>query len=112
MTEPDPHPEPGPDAGIDEIQADIERTRDHLGETVGALSSKLDVKQRAKQKAADTRELIVEKAHAVQAMGSGLSAAAVNVATDDKGSVKPVVPLTVVAVVGVILGIVIWKRRH
>jgi hypothetical protein len=45
-------------------------------------------------------------------MGSGLSAAAVNVATDDKGSVKRVVPLTVVAVVAVILGIVIWKRRH
>jgi hypothetical protein len=112
MTEPDPHPEPGPDAGIDEIQADIERTRDQLGETVGALSSKLDVKQRTKQKAADTGELIAEKAHAVQAMGSGLSAAAVNVATDDKGSVKRVVPLTVVAVVAVILGIVIWKRRH
>ena len=41
-----------------------------------------------------------------------MSATAVNVATDDKGSVKPVVPLTVVAVVGVILAIVIWKRRH
>ena len=97
---------------MNEIQADVERTRDHLGETVGALSSKLDVKQRAKQRASDTRELIAEKAHAVQAMGSGLTATAVNVATDDKGSVKPVVPSTVVAVVGVILGIVIWKRRH
>jgi hypothetical protein len=112
MTEPDPHPEPGPDASIDEIQADIEHTRDQLGETVGALSSKLDVKQRVTQKVTDTRELIAEKAHAVQAMGSGLSATAVNVATDDEGSVKRVVPLTVGAVIAVILGIVIWKRRH
>jgi ElaB/YqjD/DUF883 family membrane-anchored ribosome-binding protein len=112
MTQSDQHPEPGPDADINEIQADIERTRDQLGETVGALSSKLDVKQRAKQKATDTKELIAEKAHAVQAKGSELSASAVNVATDEKGSVKPVVPFTVVAVVAVMLGIVIWKRRH
>jgi hypothetical protein len=112
MTEPDQRPEPGPDAGIDEIQADIDRTRDQLGETVGALSGKLDVKQRAQQKATDTRELIAEKAHAIQTKGSELSSAAVNVATDDKGSVKPVVPFTVVAAVAVILGIVIWKRRH
>jgi hypothetical protein len=48
----------------------------------------------------------------VQAMGSGLSATAVNAATDDTGSVKRVVPVTVVAVVAVILGIVVWKRRH
>lgn len=112
MTEPDQRPEPGPDAGVDEIQDDIERTRDQLGDTVGALSSKLDVKQRAQQKATDTRELIAEKAHALQAKGSELSSAAVNVATDDKGSVKPVVPFTVVAAVAVMLGIVIWKRRH
>lgn len=45
-------PEPGPDAGVDDIQADIERTRKELGETVGALSDKLDVKERTKQKAA------------------------------------------------------------
>jgi ElaB/YqjD/DUF883 family membrane-anchored ribosome-binding protein len=112
MTEPDQHPEPGPDAGIDEIQADIERTRDQLGETVGALSSKLDVKERAKQKATDTKELITEKVHAIEAKAPELSTGAVNAATDDKGSVKPIVPCTVVATVAVILGIVIWKRRH
>jgi cell division septum initiation protein DivIVA len=112
MTEPDQHPEPGPDAGIDEIQEDIERTRDQLGETVGALSSKLDVKQRAKQKATDTKELITDKAHAIEGKASELSAGVVSVATDERGSVKPIVPFTVVATVAVILGIVIWKRRH
>ena len=34
MTGPDPLPsEPPPDAGIEELQADIERTRQELGET-------------------------------------------------------------------------------
>ena len=48
MARPDPTPpESGPDAGIDDIQADIERTRKELGDTVGALSAKLDVKKRA-----------------------------------------------------------------
>lgn len=39
--------EPGPDARIDEIQSDIERTRGELGETVGALTTKLDRKKAA-----------------------------------------------------------------
>ena len=55
-------PEPGPDAGIDDIQADIEHTRKELGETIGALSAKADVKGRVKQKAADTKDRITEKA--------------------------------------------------
>jgi hypothetical protein len=34
--------EPGPDARIDEIQSDIERTRGQLGDTVDALTAKVD----------------------------------------------------------------------
>lgn len=51
MTVPEPgRPEPAPDAGVGDIQADIQATRDQLGETVEALSTKLDVKAQAKQK--------------------------------------------------------------
>jgi hypothetical protein len=51
MTVPNPgRPEPAPDAGVDDLQADIATTRDQLGETVEALSAKLDVKAQAKQK--------------------------------------------------------------
>jgi hypothetical protein len=65
MTQPEPaRPEPGPDADIDDIQTDIEQTRKELGETVEALSAKMDVKQRAKDKAAETKEAVVEKAGA------------------------------------------------
>jgi hypothetical protein len=37
------------DADIDEIQADIERTREDLADTVDALSAKLDVKAHARE---------------------------------------------------------------
>lgn len=80
-------PEPGPDAGIDDVQADIEATRSQLGDTVGALSAKLDVKQQARQKVAD-------------------------VTTDDAGAVRPVVPVAALAVIAAIVGFIIWKRRR
>ena len=51
-------PEPGQDAGVEDLQADIEQTRQELGQTVAALSAKLDVKERAKYKAAETRNRI------------------------------------------------------
>ena len=99
MALPDPsRPEPGPDAGVDDIQADIERTRKELGETVGALSDKLDVKQRAKDKAAETRERVVETTHS---MG--------RVATQPKVT-APVIAALVVAAVAV--GLVAWRRRR
>ena len=41
-------------------------TRKELGETVEALTAKMDVKQRTKDKAAETKEAVVDKAHAVQ----------------------------------------------
>jgi Protein of unknown function (DUF3618) len=92
-------PEPGPDAGIDDIQADIERTRKELGDTVGALSDKLDVKERTKQKAAETKERVIDSAHNLR-----------QVATQDP---KVKAPLIAVVVAGaLVVGLVIWRRRH
>jgi hypothetical protein len=100
MAQPDSTPpEPGPDAGIDDIQADIERTRKELGDTVGALSAKLDVKERAKDKAAETKERVVDTAHTVG-----------RVATHDP---KVKMPLIAALVIGAIAaGIVVWRRRR
>ena len=81
-------PEPGPDAGIDDLQTDIDQTRKELGETVEALTAKMDVKQRTKDKAAETKEAVLEKAHAVQH------------ATIDDGRAKLTVPVAAVMVVG------------
>ena len=98
MAPPDPmRPEPGPDAGVDDIQADIERTRKELGETVGALSDKLDVKQRAKDKAAETKERVIESTHS---MG--------RVATQPKVTA----PVIAALVVAVLAGVVAWRRRR
>ena len=91
-------PEPGADAGVDDIQADIERTRKELGDTVGALSARLDVKERAKQKAAETKERVVDTAHTVR-----------HVAAEDP---RVKVPLIAVLVLGALaLGVLAWRTR-
>ncbi len=40
---------------VQEIQQEIERTREHLGETVDELAAKADVKARARAKAAEAK---------------------------------------------------------
>ena len=113
-----PSPEPGPDAGIDDIQADIEHTRMELGETIGALSAKADVKGRVKKKAADTKdsitekvydtkEIALEKAHVAQS-------AARDAVTDGTGSVKPGVPIAalIAAAAVLVVSVVVWRRRR
>ena len=100
----DLRPEPGPDAGVAEIEADIEKTRNELGQTVEALAAKTDVKARAHDKAAETKERVTEKAHAAQA-------ATRDALTDDRGAVKPVIPIAV-GVLAVVLGVILWRRRR
>lgn len=99
MTGPRPRPEPGPDAGIDDIQTDIEHTRKELGQTVEALSAKLDVKERTKEKVAETKERVVEKADSLR-----------HTATDNP---KRTVPVMAILLIGALAaGFVLWRRRH
>jgi hypothetical protein len=100
-------PEPGPDAGGGEIRADIEATRNDLGQTVEALSAKLDVKQQAKQKFDDTKELIADTAQTVRAKGSQVGSHVADVATADEGSVRPVIPVAALALLAAVVGVVI-----
>ena len=84
MATPNPQPpELGPNAGIDEIQADIEQTRDQLGETVDALSHKLNVKEQAEHKVSQLR-----------------------------AETPPAVPVAIAGAVAAVLGVVIWRRRR
>lgn len=97
----DPRPEPGPDAGIEDLQTDIEQTRKDLGQTVEALTAKMDVKQRTKDKAADTKEAVLDKAHAVQH------------ATIDDGRAKVTIPVAAIVVVGTAALVwIVWRRRR
>lgn len=113
MTDPEMGtPEPGPGASVDDIQSDIEATRNELGQTVEALAAKLDVKQQAKQKVDDTKHVIADKAESVRSKGVEVGSQVVDAATDAEGSVRPVVPAAALAVVAVIVGVVIWRRRR
>jgi hypothetical protein len=92
-------PEPGPDAGIDDIQADIEQTRHELGHTVDALQAKLDVKERTKEKVAETKDRLVDKADTLR-----------HTAIDNP---KRTVPMAAILLIGALaVGIVFWRRRH
>lgn len=89
-------PEPGPDADIHELQSDIDKTRGELGETVAALSDKLDVKGRAQDKAAATKDAVVDRAQA---------------ATETARS-KPAVSAVAVIAVLAAVGLLVWWRRR
>jgi hypothetical protein len=74
-------PEPGPDASVDDVEAD------------------------------ETKELIADKAESVRSKGSEVGSQVVDVATNDQGSVRAVVPAVALALVAVIGGVIIWRRR-
>ena len=48
----------------EEIEAEIAETREELGDTVGALADKADVKKQAKRKVEETKERAQEKVSA------------------------------------------------
>ncbi|MEZ0340471.1 DUF3618 domain-containing protein [Mycobacterium sp. pV006] len=96
MAGPDQRPEPGPEAGVDEIQADIERTREELADTVGALSDKFDVKGRAQQKVNDTKEAVAQRSHHAV----------------DTAKAKPAIAVGAVVAAVAAVALVIWLRRR
>jgi ElaB/YqjD/DUF883 family membrane-anchored ribosome-binding protein len=73
----------------DQIRAEIEATRAQLGQTVDELSARLDVPARTKERAARARDTVVE-------------------------TYRESPPLTIggaLAVVGLVLGLVVVRRR-
>jgi MYXO-CTERM domain-containing protein len=73
----------------EEIQADIERQREHLAQTVDDLGHKLDVKAQSRERIAEVKDR----------------------ATTDDGKPRPeVLGAAAAAVLG--LGLVIWLRRR
>lgn len=110
-------PEPGPDAGVEDIQADIEQTREELGQIVGALSAKLDVKGRIGQRAVETRARLAAKSRDTKDLlldrAKKARSTAINAATDERGSIKPAVPMTTIAVLAATtIGVGVWIRRR
>jgi hypothetical protein len=117
-TDSPPPPEPGPDASIDDIQADIERTREELGETVGALSAKADIKGRAQEKATHAKEAVTEQAAHTKDVIAEKAAAAQSTArerlTYDSDSVRSSALIAASAAVAAVvtIGLVVRRRRR
>jgi Protein of unknown function (DUF3618) len=107
-------PEPGAPLSADELQADIERTRAQLGNTVDALSEKLDVKAQTRHKMASLKQGGVAKVDAVRARGGQAAAKAKNHATDGHG--KPKTGLLAGAALAAVLlaagALVVSRRRR
>jgi len=97
-----------------ELRAEIERTREDLGETVAALAEKTDVKTRARDKVADVRQTVTEKrtelvGRARESSPDGASSAAVQVRA--KAEENPVAAGAIAAFVGGFLIGRITSRR-
>jgi hypothetical protein len=95
-----------------QIEAEIEQTRQELGKTVEALSAKLDVKARARQRLVATKEHAGQRADAARRRAAELVAQAKVAATESQGRSRTVVPVGAVVVVVVLSAAVVWKRRH
>ena len=94
-----------------EIQQEIERTREHLGETVDELAAKADVKARARAKAAEMQVRAQQRAAEVSGR---LKHRTVDVSGRVKRSqvVQRRWPLAVAAASVVLVGsLVAWRRR-
>lgn len=117
-TPPSPTGEPGPDASAEEIQADIEKTRRELGNTVEALAAKADVKGQAQRKAAEAKTRLTDKAvqarEVVTEKTSAVQAATQKALTDNTGAVKPTVPVAAIVVAAglLVVGILVWRSRR
>jgi len=72
------------------IQAEIDATRWQLGRTVDELSARLDVRANAKERAYRTRDTIVETYR----------------------ESPPLVGGAAVVLVGLVVGLVIWRRKR
>jgi ElaB/YqjD/DUF883 family membrane-anchored ribosome-binding protein len=86
-----------------ELRADIERTREDLGDTVAALAEKTDVKARARDKVAEVRENVNQRRtelvdRARESSPDGASSAATQVRA--KAQEKPIHTAAIAAFVG------------
>ena len=101
-----------------EIQAEIEKTREHLGQTVEELAAKADVKARAQAKAAELKATAQGKAAGLKSAAQGKSVEVRSKATELSGQlrrsdlVQRRWPLAVAAAGVLAVGsLVIWRWR-
>ncbi|MGW0335378.1 DUF3618 domain-containing protein [Streptomyces sp. NPDC003011] len=113
--------------GPDELRQQIERTRGELGDTVEELAGKIDVKGRARARAADLRDkagamtvqlrstaaqaghTVHDKAHAVE---HTMPVPVRNAVQAGRRHPRPVLIAGVAAAVGAVIAVGVLRRRH
>jgi ribosomal protein S3 len=100
-----------------EIQQEIERTRDHLGETVEQLAARTDVKARARARAAGMKDMAAQMKVRAQGKATEMSGqlrqnriAQSRLAQGD--TVRRRWPLAAAAAGAVLVGSVLIRRRR
>lgn len=78
-------PEPEQGASPEEIEADVERTRQELGETVEELADKLDVKVQARHQVDAAKERAAAQVHDARRRATEYFDRAKKSVTDDEG---------------------------
>ena len=100
----------------EEIEADLARTREDLAETVEALSAKLDVKTRARDKVEHSRQRAGERLQVARDRAADAGRRGRAAVSQDDGSLKPAVPAGAGAVllagVGALVVVLVRRRRR
>ena len=98
----------------EEIEADLEQTRHDLAETVDALSAKLDVKSRAREQVAATKQRAADQAHAARTGATDVVNRRKAAATDENGKPTPAVLAGGGALVllGIAVPVLLGRRRR
>ncbi|OFE16996.1 hypothetical protein BA895_18730 [Humibacillus sp. DSM 29435] len=113
-TERTEHPAGTAGKSVEEIQADLQQTREQMAETVDALTAKLDVKARAGDQLAETKERATQALHDSADKAKLALAQGKDAATDDAG--KPTVEASAVAAavvaVALVVAVLLWRRRR
>jgi ElaB/YqjD/DUF883 family membrane-anchored ribosome-binding protein len=98
---------PPPSDDPDAIRADIERTREQLGDSVEALAAKTDVKAQARQRLAATKD---RARHAAQDAGGRAKVTAQQAGQTVRQRPAPI--LGVLAAIAAAIGAVVLGRRR
>ena len=104
---------PKPD--MHEIEADIARTREELADTVDALTARMDVKARARDRVQRTRDQAVTRIQQTRRQAVMRVHTVRERATDEEGKPTPATlgaGGVLAAVVALVVGLVIWTRRR
>lgn len=96
----------------DQIRADIERTREELGQTVEALSAKLDVKTRTKERIVSLRENAQQRVDQGRLKATELTANAKETAARNQEQLRIAVPVVVAVGAGTTVAVLLWRRHR